>query len=127
VTKDPNIVPPFTSLHATKYLEDGWGKRALKPWEEVKLIQAMIESDEQLMRLTFGEGATHLRCRRVGNSLVIDAFKITKDDSQPRYTVDPSAQEGYWFAKALQYVYHSMPIPGPLPRSLMTSIKHHHF
>jgi hypothetical protein len=121
------IVPPLMNALTTKYLEDGWGKRALKPWEEVKLIQAMIESDEQLMRLTFGEGATHLRCRRVGNSVVIDAFKITDDNSEPRYTVDPSAKEGYWFAKQLRYIQHSMPIPGPLPRSLMTTIKHHRF
>jgi hypothetical protein len=101
------------------------GKAQTTQTQLVQFVKSWILTQRDVLARTLEDGCTHLRVRRVGNSLVIDAFRIVESERTSAWRLpDPAVTGGIWFTRALTYIYHAMPPIGPLPPSAMTIIAH---
>jgi hypothetical protein len=103
-----------------------YGKATTTPTQHVKFIKDWLSSNRDLLGRTLEDGCTHLRARRVGDSLIVDAFRIVPEERNATWTKpDPVlANCSIWFMKSMGGLYHAMPPVGEIPRPALTAISH---
>jgi hypothetical protein len=101
---------------------DGWGPVPMTPTQEVAFLKKWLAGEQVLLDHLKETNATHIRLRRTGKTLTIDAYHL--HDDKPLIHANHSGFEGYWFTfGAMGVVTHSFP-PKYLTKSRLTAIAH---